>query len=170
MALEPSPMLRAAMELAWLAASRGGDIRQMQAADIAFPDPTRISKMQAMTVTFRRGKTAKKEQYTIGVPLPSPETLSYIKARQEDSTWLFPGLQGEQLKTSLRRVHPQLEQRSFRRGRLQYLAKLGWTDEQLINLSHHASLPMLKRYLDMGVVSSTTHATAALAASSQATC
>jgi len=164
MAKEPRPEVRAGIEIGFLAAARGGDIRQVLANDIKFPPVSPSEPTPTMIVTFRRGKTAQKEQYAVGVPLPSQETVDFIKARQLERSWAFPGLQGKDLMVALRRANPRLEQRSLRRGRLQHLANRGWTDAQLIELSRHASIPMLRRYLDMGVVSATTRETAVRAA------
>jgi integrase len=161
---ETRPVVRAAIELAWLAAARGSDIRQLLAADIKLKNDS-----QTLTLTFRRGKTTKNRQYTVGVPFPSQETLSFLTERQKEGSWAFPGLKGEDLKVALRRVHPDLEQRSLRRGRLQHLSiNEGWSDEQLRELSCHASVLMLRRYLDMGVVSATTLQTAVRAGPSTA--
>lgn len=161
---EPRLVVRAALELAWLAAARGSDIRQVLANDITVQPATKT-----LSITFRRGKTTKRSQYAVGIPFPSLETLDFILARQKESTWAFPGLKGEDLKLAVRRAHPELEQRSLRRGRLQHLSlHEGWSDEQLRELSCHASVQMLRRYLDMGVVSATTRETAAHAASDNA--
>ena len=141
--------------MAWLAAARGTDIRQVLAMDILLQPATKT-----IALTFRRGKTTKTQQYAVGIPYPSAPTLAHLKERQKVASWAFPGLKGEEIKTALRRVHPELEQRSLRRGRLQHLSEEGWTDEQLRDLSSHASPQMLRRYLDMGVVSATTLATA----------
>ena len=164
MQLEPRPEVRAALEIGWAAASRGNDLRQLLASDILFPPPLGGRSDPVMTITFRRGKTAKKEQYTVGVPLPSAETRAYINQKKVDNSWVFPGVQGEHIKKALRRANPVLEQRSIRRGRLQQLSAEGWPDEKLRELSQHATVQMLRRYLDMGVMSSTTHEIAALAA------
>ena len=159
-ALEPLPMVKAALELAWLSAARGGDIRQILAKDIHVTNSTQ-HQMGSIAMTIRRGKTAKKEQYTVGIPLPSPPTLDFLNERKRDGSWAFPGLTGDQLRAALRRVHPKLEQRSLRRGRLQHLSRHeNWSDLQLLELSRHASVAMLRRYLDMGVVSATTRETA----------
>jgi len=157
---EPRPEVRALLECAWLTAARGNDARQLLADDFNFPAPTAANPTQTMAVTFRRGKTAKKDQYTVGAPLPSQQTLDHINQRKVAGSWAFPGVSGDHIRDALRRVNPLLEQRSIRRGYLQYLASLGWRDQQLLEVSRHASVQMLRRYLDMGVVSSTTHETA----------
>ena len=123
-----------------------------------------------MVVTFRRGKTAKRDQYSVGAPLPSQGTRDFLLQRQKEGSWAFPGMLGKDLMVALRRVDPLLEQRSLRRGRLQHLAHKGWSDDQLIEVSRHASIPMLRRYLDMGVVSATTRMTAERAAMGSASC
>ena len=161
-ALSDSPAMRALLEVAWYTAARGGDIRQMWASDIEWKSLKKGEPMKMM-VTFRRGKTAKKESYVVGAPLPSQETQDYINQRKVDKSWAFPGVTGEQIKNALRAVDEKLEQRSIRRGYLQHLSGLGWTDLQLLEVSHHASVQMLRRYLGMGVMSSTTHQTAAAA-------
>ena len=90
-------------------------------------------------------------QYTIAQPLPSQATIEYVeKANRENRLWLFPGIETEQLTAHLRTENPQLECRSLRRGRLQYLSKLGYGDEELLHVSRHAGLPMLRRYLTFG--------------------
>jgi hypothetical protein len=95
MRLEPNPTIKAAIEVAWLAAARGGDIRQILASDFNFPEPTKAQPQQTMSLTFRRGKTTKRGQYTVGLPLLSQPTLNYILQRKEEGSWAFPGLTGE---------------------------------------------------------------------------
>eukprot|EP00743_Colponemidia_sp_Colp-15_P010356 GILK01011398.1.p2 GENE.GILK01011398.1~~GILK01011398.1.p2 ORF type:complete len:749 (-),score=9.85 GILK01011398.1:2098-4074(-) len=156
--LEPRPEVKAAVEIAWLSAGRGGDVCRLLAKDIKEMDK------DLMTVFYRQGKTASKKSYSVGVPLPSAETLTYLKAT-DLSTWAFPGVMGKDITTALRRVNPKLEQRSLRRGRLQYLSSvMGLSDIQLMEISRHASVHMLRRYLDFGLVSATTRVSAALAA------
>ena len=170
MAKEPRPEVRAAIEVAWLTAARGGDVRQLLAQDFTFPVPKTAGAVPTMVVTFRRGKTAKRDQYSVGAPLPSKATRDFLAQRQMEGSWAFPGMLGKDLMLALRRVDPLLEQRSLRRGRLQHLAHKGWSDDQLIEVSRHASIPMLRRYLDMGVVSATTRTTAERAAMGSASC
>eukprot|EP00758_Cryptobia_borreli_P010641 Tbor_TRINITY_DN5587_c0_g1::TRINITY_DN5587_c0_g1_i3::g.13438::m.13438 len=153
-----TPQIAALIELAWLLAGRGGDVLQLLTADIK-------DQGTILTVTFRRGKTARRQQYTVGIPRPSPATMAYL---EKQGTWAFPGVRGEDLKKALRAVDPELEQRSLRRGRLLHLAADGWTDVELLELSRHATLGMLRRYLDMGTASSTTAQTGLRAITSQA--
>ena len=105
-----------------------------------------------MNVRFRRGKTASKSgQYTIAQPLPSQATIDWVEtANRENQLWLFPGVETSELTAHLRSMNPQLECRSLRRGRLQYLSQIGYGDEELLHVSRHAGLPMLRRYLTFG--------------------
>eukprot|EP00744_Colponema_vietnamica_P009228 GILI01013146.1.p1 GENE.GILI01013146.1~~GILI01013146.1.p1 ORF type:complete len:831 (-),score=73.66 GILI01013146.1:1212-3704(-) len=160
-AREPRPEVKAALEIAWLTAGRGQDTLYLLAKDLQF------AENNLMTVSYRQGKTASRQAYTVGIPHPSQETLDYLEKVKQDRSWAFPGVLGENIMHALRRVHPKLEQRSLRRGRLQYLSGKGMTDIQLKELSHHADVAMLRRYLDMGVVSATTRTTAALAAETE---
>jgi hypothetical protein len=163
MRLEPRPEVRAALEVGWNVAGRGGDIRQLLISDLNVSKGSGATP-PTMTITFRRGKTAKRDQYAVGVPLPSVDTMKFLEAQRETGSWAFPGLSGKDLMLALRRVDPLLEQRSLRRGRLQHLAAKGWSDADLLEVSRHATIQMLRRYLDMGVVSATTRETAVRAA------
>eukprot|EP00744_Colponema_vietnamica_P026995 GILI01040281.1.p2 GENE.GILI01040281.1~~GILI01040281.1.p2 ORF type:complete len:172 (-),score=28.86 GILI01040281.1:618-1133(-) len=150
--------VKAAVEIAWLTAGRGNDVRYLLAKDL------QLSDNNLMTITFRQGKTASHKAYTVGVPHASQQTTDFLNRMKRNNSWAFPGVKGEDIKNALRRADPRLEQRSLRRGRLQYLSAKGATDAELKELSQHADIAMLRRYLDMGVVSATTRATAALAA------
>jgi len=144
--LKTKSPLNPLLEIAWLTAARVGDALYLSPDDVSFPEG------KIMNVRFRRGKTASKTgQYTIAQPLPSQATIDYVEeANRENRLWLFPGIETEQLTAHLRTENPQLECRSLRRGRLQYLSKLGYGDEELLHVSRHAGLPMLRRYLTFG--------------------
>lgn len=116
------------------------------------PDDVSFPKGKIMNVRFRRGKTASKSgQYTIAQPLPSQATQDWVEmANRENQLWLFPGVETADLTAHLRSINPQLECRSLRRGRLQYLSQIGYGDEELLHVSRHAGLPMLRRYLTFG--------------------
>ena len=144
--LKTKSPLNPLLEISWLTAARVGDALYLSPDDVSFPDG------KIMNVRFRRGKTASKTgQYTIAQPLPSQATINFVEeANRENRLWLFPGIETEQLTAHLRSVNTQLECRSLRRGRLQYLSKLGYGDEELLHVSRHAGLPMLRRYLTFG--------------------
>ena len=134
------------LEISWLTAARVGDALKLSPDDVSFPNG------KIMNVRFRRGKTASKSgQYTIAQPLPSQATIDWVeKANRANQLWLFPGVETAELTAHLRSINPQLECRSLRRGRLQYLSQIGYGDEELLHVSRHAGLPMLRRYLTFG--------------------
>ena len=142
------------IELAWLAAGRISDILQLKVGDV-------ILQPTAMVIAMRAGKTARKAGFSISTSLPSAQLTSWIQQHRQPG-WLFGGVSGEMVREALRAVNPALEQRSLRRGRLQQLAQAGMSDAQLLQLSRHATIQMLRRYLDMGVVSADNKRNAAL--------
>jgi hypothetical protein len=149
MKLEPNPAVKAALEIAWVTAARGGDLRALQTGNVEVSE-------KDTKVRFRAGKTASAQAYTIMTTLVSNETKSYIRERNKRglAQWIFPQVSGEDLKLALRRANPLLEQRSIRRGALQHLAVEGkLTDEQLLHYSQHRSIQTLKRYLAFGWLS-----------------
>ena len=145
---EPIAAVKAALEIAWVTAARGGDVRALRIGDVKVVD-------QTTKVKFCIGKTASSQPYTVMTTPLSRETSIYIEQRSREAGggWLFPKVEGEQLKIALRRAHPKLEQRSIRRGALQHLAQSGLSDEALLHYSQHRSLQTLKRYLDFGWLS-----------------
>lgn len=139
-----SPILKAALEVAWMTAGRAGDILLLKTRGVLEVEGT-------LMVKFTEGKTARNGAYSVAVPLPSSETLQYIKECQCPT--LFPGLEPADIKDALRKSDTRLECRSIRRGRLQELSQGGMTDASLIHVSRHASISMLRRYLDFGCAS-----------------
>ena len=140
------------LEISWMTAARVGDALLLAPSDISFAKATNEEGAWQMNVRFRRGKTARRGQYVIAQPMPSADTREYVlKAQRENQYWLFPGLETSHMTAFLRTVNPALESRSIRRGRLQHLSKLGCTDAELLHVSRHANIPMLRRYLSFGV-------------------
>lgn len=147
--LEPIPEVKAALEIGWLTAGRGGDVVKLRSKDLVeIPNGTRVR--------FVVGKTATSQPYTVSTARLSPSARRYVAARQKaggETGWLFPGVLGTQIKDALRRVDIRLEQRSLRRGALQFLASTGMSDTQLMAYSQHRSLETLRRYLNFGWLS-----------------
>ena len=144
---EPDPHA-ALVEIAWLVAGRIGDVAQLAPQDISWDTENTI------IVRFRRGKTARRGQYSIATSAPSPQTTRYIQSRQAE-LWLFPQIKSEAIKDHLRKhisVHG-IECRSIRRGRLQLLSARGMDDEELLHVSRHQTLGSLRRYLNFGTKS-----------------
>jgi integrase len=144
---EPSPASQVALLLAWFTAARCGCVLQLHASDVELT-PT------GLAVRFRRGKSVRvRGPYTVHTP-PLPEQLaatirSWLNERA--GRLLFPTTKGADLKVALRRAHPELEQRSLRRGALQTLSCApGITDAQLMEFSGHTQVATLRRYLNWG--------------------
>lgn len=135
-------------ELAWLVAGRVGDVAQLAPEDVSFlPDGV-------LMVRFRRGKTARRGQYSIATTTPSAATSTYIQSMAGE-IWLFPQLQSTNVKEYLRRhiEVAKIESRSIRRGRLQLLSENGMKDDDLLHVSRHQTLSSLRRYLNFGTKS-----------------
>jgi len=147
--LEPIPQVQAALEVGWLTAARGGDVIKLRTKDIqVVPNGTKVR--------FVVGKTATSQPYTVSTAALSARTKKYVEKRISEggeTGWLFPGVLGTQLKDALRRIDPRLEQRSIRRGALQFLASTGMSDTQLLAYSQHRCLDTLRRYLEFGWLS-----------------
>jgi hypothetical protein len=69
-------MIPALIEIAWLVAGRVGDVAQLAPEDVT------VDTNGVLMVRFRRGKTARRGQYSIATTLPSPYSQPY---RQEKS-------------------------------------------------------------------------------------
>ena len=148
-AKQDSPDAVAALtEIAWLVAGRIGDVAQLAPEDVTWvTDGT-------LMVRFRRGKTARRGQYSIATTTPSAATTKYIHSMAGE-LWLFPQLQSSNVKDYLR-LHidvPKIESRSIRRGRLQLLSEKGMKDDDLLHVSRHQTLSSLRRYLNFGTKS-----------------
>lgn len=147
--LEPLAGVKAALEMGWVTAGRGGDVVKLRTKDILLLD-------KGTRVRFVIGKTATSQPYTVSTAALSSQGQLYVEARRKEGGekgWLFPGVTGEQIKKSLRRVDERLEQRSMRRGALQFLASTGMSDIQLMEYSQHRSIHTLRRYLEFGWLS-----------------
>ena len=150
---EPDEAVQVALELAWITAARGGDVLRLRAGDVASLDSNGVGITK---VRFVVGKTASQNPYTVTSCPLSPGAQRYIQMRvkeTEPTGWLFPKVTGTMLCTALRRADPRLEQRSMRRGAIQFLASTGITDEDLMVYSRHRCIETLRRYLNFGWVS-----------------
>jgi integrase len=144
---ETSSTTQVAMLLAWFTAARCGCVLQLHASDVEIT-------ATGLMVRFRRGKSVRvRGPYTVHTP-PIPEQLATkIRNLLEERTGrsLFPSTKGATIKVALRRAHPELEQRSLRRGALQTLACApGMTDALLMEFSGHTQVATLRRYLNWG--------------------
>jgi hypothetical protein len=140
--------------LAWSLAQRPSDIVRLAAADVRV-------EQEFVCLTVRRGKvTHSIGPFSVHLSLDSSiakRLLQYIKMRS-GAEFLFTNRDTEQerrhwaeqaLKT-LRRVHPELEQRSVRRGALREMSAQGATEEELLRLTQHTTIRRLNTYLGEG--------------------
>jgi integrase len=137
--------VRACIILSWLAAGRVGDILKLHRHDVELT-------VNRIRITFRRGKTIRaRGPYTIHSSVPAqflPCLQEWFHARPN---WLFPqSMKPMEVTTALRASHPSLESRSLRRGSLQTMAAAGVSEALLMEFSGHASIGMLRRYLQWG--------------------
>jgi integrase len=144
---ESSLACQTAILLSWFTAARCGCVLQLHSQDVELTP-------QGLVVRFRRGKSARvRGPYTVHTP-PLPEPIADIVRRwleERAGRTLFPSTTGVDIKIALRRSHPELEQRSLRRGALQTLACApGITDELLMEFSGHTRVATLRRYLNWG--------------------
>ena len=147
--LEPKPEVKATLEIGWLTAARGGDVVKLRNQDI-------MIMSEGTSVRFVIGKTATSQPYTVCTAPLSQAGKEWVEMRKKEGGekgWLFPGVTGSQIKDALRRVNPKLEQRSLRRGALQFLASTGMSDHQLLAYSQHRCIDTLRRYLEFGWLS-----------------
>jgi hypothetical protein len=149
---EPSEGVRLLLLMTWLCAGRTGDIRQLDTHDIVVRAPTGDERTH-LTVTFRRGKTVKKRgPYSLHTSLPRALALAHgIQEGCQHWGNMRTATVGDVL-TALRRIDPQLENRSLRRGALHALANDGVAETVLLLFSGHATLHMLRRYLGWGSI------------------
>jgi integrase len=150
-AIEQEPVLQTqvAMILSWFTAARCGCVLQLHAVDVELTDT-------GLSVRFRRGKSVRvRGPYTVHTPRLPEQLANKIRSWLEERAGrsLFPSTKGVGIKLALRRAHPELEQRSLRRGALQTLACApGMTDALLMEFSGHTQVTTLRRYLNWGKV------------------
>ncbi len=147
---ETNPILFAAILLAWLSCSRTGCILQLAHADVTLTMEGKLS------IRFRKGKGVRlRGPYTVHTSVPMewmPRLNAFLNSRVNGGN-LFKGIKGTDIKISLRRVHPKLEQRSLRRGSLQLLSLVpNISDQLMMEFSGHTCVATLRRYLSWGSV------------------
>jgi integrase len=168
LAAEPDPATRALIILSWVTCGRLGDIAQLTVGNVRVsrrPDCTKLS------VRFMAGKTVRKgDPYTVDTQL-SPEWATEIEvflAGRAPTESVFPLVSDSRDgvtargTTAIRRVCPDQEARSLRRGALQTLAAADAKIETLLLFSGHKTPKTLYRYLNWGQVESGTAAAAAV--------
>jgi len=117
------------------------------------------------SVTFRRSKTAKSVgAYTIPINVSDPDALAILKeytaSVKGDFMIPLPATAAEQVEPricsamnreitgALRKVRPELELKSLRRGTVKRLAELDLSPEEIVLYTKHTTLKTLKTYLN----------------------
>jgi integrase len=155
---ESNPPLHALCLLAWDCCARIGDAAQFHADDVFLQDNGDLD------FHFRRGKSVTARGPYAVQSFIRPESADFKALKRfldaAPPGQLFPhttALQhkkwGVSLRDALRTIDGRLEQRSFRRGALQLLARDPATTHQtLLHFSGHTNVAMLKRYLNWGAI------------------
>lgn len=151
--LAADPAVKEQLVVAWLTAGRVGCVLQLQREDVTLDAEGRMS------VQFRRGKgVTMGAPYTVHTACP-PQWQEAVKAllKRVQKGFLWPCdsrearvALGKGVAAALKRVDPQLEQRSLRRGALQAMAEKGVDESVLMSFSGHRRVDTLHRYLDWG--------------------
>jgi len=153
------PVVRLFLQLGWAFAARMGDLRQVEGRDVEFESAT--GDRQTLQATFRAGKGAAFwGPFTVATVVTASiaKDLSLLIKQRGSMGPLFRPSEQQTL-SKIVREH-ELDLRSIRRGRLQHLAQLGVTSEQLRLLSGHRRMDTLLRYLGWGRWSSDSSAAA----------
>ena len=141
--------VRLLLALTWLCCGRTGDCRLLSAYDLALNGDT-------LTVTFRHGKTiSRRGAFSLHTVFPAG-WLGELGISPGDVSWasqLHLASVNDVL-AALRRIAPDLENRSIRRGALQSLAQADTSEDLLLLFSGHTSVTTLRRYLAWGAIGS----------------
>jgi len=158
MAAEPRRAVRLLLAMTWACCGRTGDILQLGLEDVQWITSTTASP--SITTTFRRGKTIERRgPYSLHTSLPA-EWFELLDLKPGDPDSLAAAIkvmhraEVKDVLAALRRVAPELENRSLRRGALQTLAKSGVSEDTLLLFSGHSLVATLRRYLAWGSIGS----------------
>jgi hypothetical protein len=143
--------VNALIVLCWVTAQRPCDVLQMMTSDL------KIFEDDKIRLRFNRGKTVGAQgAHHIHTTVSDPSMMATIKKYHAAATgvYLFPICSSYQrtalmtaMREALRRVRPDLEARSLRRGTLSAMAAAGASEEQLLQWSRHTTPAALRRYL-----------------------
>jgi len=130
-----------ALATTWLLAARTGDVLKLRSREIT------VGTNHDLTATYTKGKTVmRRGPYSVSSTIPA-EWEQLFRQLPENP---FAGASTWTVLAALRSVDKRLENRSLRRGALQTMAKSGLEEETLLLFSGHASVAMLRRYLNWG--------------------
>ena len=155
---EPRRKVRLLLALTWVCCGRTGDLVQLSPADFQWANDTATAA--GLTVTFRRGKTVERRgPYSLHTSLCA-DWLEPLGLKAGDTASLGTAIaemrraEVKDVLAALRRISPDLENRSLRRGALQTLAMSGVDEATLLLFSGHTQISTLRRYLAWGAIGS----------------
>jgi hypothetical protein len=157
---EPLRKVRLLLALTWVCCGRTGDLTQLSPADFEWASGAAGARAVGLTVTFRRGKTVERRgPYSLHTSLPGDwlEPLGLTSGDTASLDLAIAEMRRTEVKdvlAALRRVSPDLENRSLRRGALQVLAMSGVDEATLLLFSGHTQVSTLRRYLAWGAIGS----------------
>jgi integrase len=136
------PEVRAMIALAFYCCQRTSTVRRVKKAELQLGDDG------VMKVRFGGGKTSHtRGAHSVYTTMPQDATrliMSVWKGRKP-----LAGVKNKEVRSALRRAGgPKMECRGLRRGGIQYLESQGVSEEQLLKFSGHATVQMLRRYLN----------------------
>jgi hypothetical protein len=150
------PSFTAIAMAAFILGQRISDIIQVATADLQVTQ-------DLLMITIRRGKTMMTSHpYTLWLrrnQYPTETLISVMKsATAQGRLFLFTEFNLEEerqkvlhrIRDMITSINDHLELRSFRRGGLQRMARLGSTLETVLHFSRHSDVQMLLRYLNWG--------------------
>ena len=152
-------MVAIALIITWACLARLGDVTQLKAANVQLR--AREDKfMTDLSVFFEKGKIiGKVDPYWVHTAIPTDlaEALQRYLDRMQYTTFLFPMPSKrareafmKQVRTHLRTINSRYDTRGLRRGAAQNLANQGVPLTRIMELTKHADVGMLKRYLGYG--------------------
>ncbi len=136
------PHVRALIAIAYFCCQRTSSVRRLQQQELVWEDEG-VAK-----VRFGAGKTSHtRGAHSVYTVVP-PQVKSLIEMVWNGRKPLA-GVTNKEVRIALRRAGgPKMECRGLRRGGIQDLARGGVSEEQLLKFSGHATVHMLRRYLD----------------------
>ena len=143
---------RLLLQLTWSFAARLGDLRQVQAGDLASARIELAGTRVGLHATFRYGKGATFwGPYTIASAIEASvmKELEALRLARQKATSLWTKAE-QAIVSRVVRSLGLTDVKSIRRGRLQALSALGASTEELRLLSGHKRVDTLLRYLGWG--------------------
>lgn len=141
--LEPDPIVRAAVALAWYGAARISDVLSREARHFTeMSGYWSVDWVGSKSDPFRLGQAT-----GVALPMPQSETLRSLIRTTPAQQRVFSGLPFKRVVAALKRAGQSLTGHSLRRGALFHLLRSGVSLDVLRSVSRHSSQDALMRYL-----------------------